>query len=420
MPLKDRPCLVLASPDGNIYDEPDLAMVVRKGNEFALPKPKELIPLPEDSELFLLPGRNAVGLDPETGELVEHSGLAVAAFPTAGNTLTAHPVYTKAKKAAALPIFAYGAVGFYKNKFYISAMRTDKDKREDFFKTPQKPLKKGISDLLKKYPANKIARHLVEECIYEYDCPNAKNFCLGRFEVALPSSMTCNAKCVACLSMLEEDSGIGTPSLDRIDFKPSVQDLLELMRHHSKKAEKAIYSFGQDCDGEPLLAKETLKETISQFRQEGGQGTITINSNASIPSGVEELADAGLSSLGVSLNSARKDAYTRYFRPENYDFEQVIESIDIAKKKGLYVSLNFLFFPGFSDTEIETEALVNLIVDKKLDCIQLRNLNIDPDIYLDLMAGIELGPNIGLPNFLKRIQKAKPDLKITYFNPYVG
>ena len=48
-----RPRLVIADAQGNIYDDPELQMVCRKGYEFSLPKPDELIPLPEGSELFL-------------------------------------------------------------------------------------------------------------------------------------------------------------------------------------------------------------------------------------------------------------------------------------------------------------------------------------------------------------------------------
>ena len=50
------------------------------GEEWSLPRPDELMPLPEESELFLLPGRRAVGLNPETGETEVMEDWAVAAF----------------------------------------------------------------------------------------------------------------------------------------------------------------------------------------------------------------------------------------------------------------------------------------------------------------------------------------------------
>ena len=83
--------MLLADDKGQIYDDPDLLMLCRKGNEWTLPRPDELMPLPPESELFLLPGRHAAGLDPETGDTVEVEELAVAAFIAPAHTLTGTP-----------------------------------------------------------------------------------------------------------------------------------------------------------------------------------------------------------------------------------------------------------------------------------------------------------------------------------------
>ena len=77
---KIEPHMVMADAQGNIYDDPDLLMVCRRGEEWGTPRPDELMPLPEESELFLLPGRRAVGLNPGTGEIECTEDLAVAAF----------------------------------------------------------------------------------------------------------------------------------------------------------------------------------------------------------------------------------------------------------------------------------------------------------------------------------------------------
>ena len=75
-----EPHLVMADQSGNIYDDPQLLMVCRRGAQWGLPRPDELMPLPEESELFPLPGRRAVGLNPESGETEVLDQLAVAAF----------------------------------------------------------------------------------------------------------------------------------------------------------------------------------------------------------------------------------------------------------------------------------------------------------------------------------------------------
>lgn len=65
MAVHIQPHLVVADAEGNIYDDPDLLMVCRKGAEWCLPRPDELMPLPPESELFLLPGAALWGLTPK-------------------------------------------------------------------------------------------------------------------------------------------------------------------------------------------------------------------------------------------------------------------------------------------------------------------------------------------------------------------
>ena len=415
-----RPHLLVADADGNIYDHPDLLMVCRKGREFSLPRPDELIPLPEESELFLLPGRRAVGLDPESGEVEEQEELAVAAFAAPAFTLTAHPAYISGMDAPVLPLFAYGAVGFANDRFYICAKRVDPDPRQQFRNVPRAHLLKKAEQLMKRFPENRLIQHLVNKCALSYSCPAARNLCLGRYEAPLPVSRACNARCVGCISQQENSSKICATPQNRMAFTPTAEEIVEVMQYHQGNETKApIYSFGQGCEGEPLTEAKLITEAVGRFRAKGGKGTVNINSNASMPGAVAELARAGLSSLRVSLNSLRPESYNRYYRPVNYAFEDVLESIRTAKAHGLYVSLNLLFFPGFTDTEEEAEAIVSLVRQEKIDCIQLRNLNIDPELYLELMEGVETGPCIGFANFKKRLKKQCPWLHLGYFNPPV-
>ncbi len=94
-------------------------MLCRRGDELTLPRPDELMPLPVDSEFFLLPGRGALGLDPETGQVEELEELAVAVFASPAP----HPVRLRRLPdpagAPTLPLFAYGAVGFFEGTFYV-------------------------------------------------------------------------------------------------------------------------------------------------------------------------------------------------------------------------------------------------------------------------------------------------------------
>lgn len=416
-----RPHLLVADAQGNIYDHPDLLMVCRRGDQWGLPRPDELIPLPPESEIFLLPGRRAAGLNEESGEIEVQEDLAVAAFAAPAHTITAHPAYARDDDAPLLPLFAYGAVGFARGRFYVCAKAVDSDTRQVFKDVSRSRLEKSVRVLMAQYPENRLIQHVMRNCVLRYDCPAARNLALGRYEAPLPVSRVCNARCVGCISQQEADSPIKTTPQCRLEFTPSPQEIVELMQHHaSQEVEQPIYSFGQGCEGEPLTEADTLIEAVRLFRAGGGKGTVNCNSNASRTEAVIALADAGLSSLRVSMNSAREDAYTCYYRPKGYALADVRASMIEARKRGVFVSINLLYFPGVTDTEEEIAALGELVGSTGVSFIQLRNLNIDPDMYLEVLKDVPLGPSVGFVNFKKRLRKMCPWLKFGYFNPYVG
>ncbi|ABB38473.1 Radical SAM domain protein [Oleidesulfovibrio alaskensis G20] len=415
-----QPRLLVADKDGNIYDHPDLLMVCRRGHEFAQPRPDELMPLPEESDLFLLPGRQAVGLSEETGEIEALEELAVAAFAAPAHTLTAHAAYISSPDAPTLPLFAYGAVGYANGRFYICAKRVDQDERQVFSSISKKRIKQNAHALMKAYPENRLMQHLMSNCALTYCCPAARNLALGRYEAPLPTSRSCNARCVGCISQQEDGSRICSTPQNRLSFTPTPEEIAEVMLHHGKaETEKPVFSFGQGCEGEPLTEANIIAQAVHLFRSKGGTGTVNVNTNASLPQAVIKLAEAGISSIRVSLNSAREEVYNRYYRPRGYTFADVRSSIAEAHKRGVFVSLNLLYFPGISDCELELQALDELIGTEKVDFVQLRNLNIDPEMYLELLDGIEFGPSAGFINFRRRLRKSNPWLQFGYFNPYL-
>ena len=44
-----RPHMLVADEQGNIYDHPDFLLLCRRGEEWSLPRPDELMPLPEET-----------------------------------------------------------------------------------------------------------------------------------------------------------------------------------------------------------------------------------------------------------------------------------------------------------------------------------------------------------------------------------
>lgn len=415
---KPRPHLLVADCEGKIYDHPDLLMLCRRGDELALPRPDEIMPLPPESEFFLLPGRHAVGYDDETGEVEVMEDLAVAAFACPAHTVTGVAAYEQDRDAPALPLLSYAAIGFAEGKFWVCAKQVDEDKRQVFCHIDPERIRAGAHNLLKRFPKNRLVSHLAG-CALNYGCPAAKNLALGRFECPLPTARTCNARCVGCISLQPEDSGFPSPQ-NRIAFTPTAEEIVEIMLHHGTREKRPIFSFGQGCEGEPLTNWKLLAEATRLFRERGGQGTVNVNTNASLPEAMGPLAEAGLNSIRVSLNAARREPYEAYYRPNGYSFDDVIETIREAKRHGLFVSLNYLFFPGLNDTEEELAALSALIDETKLDFIQLRNLNLDPQLALNLLGPYSPGPSMGLNNFRKRLRKAHDWLRFGYFNPYLG
>ena len=269
------------------------------------------------------------------------------------------------------------------------------------------------------YPDNRLVQHLMGNCVLRYACPAARNLCLGRYEAPLPVSRVCNARCVGCISFKDEESTICATPQDRLTFTPTVEELVEVMFHHQRNEPDPIYSFGQGCEGEPLTEEELLVDTVRTFRERGGTGTVNLNSNASRPDAVARLGDAGLSSLRVSMNSARPEVHARYYRPGASPLPMCAAPFWKRDDAACLFPSICCIFRALPTGEEEIAALIELVNACDVNFIQLRNLNIDPELYLRLLDGIAFGPAVGLVNFRKRLKKACPGLNFGYFNPHV-
>ncbi|MCP3876767.1 MAG: radical SAM protein, partial [Desulfobacteraceae bacterium] len=186
---------------------------------------------------------------------------------------------------------------------------------------PQKKIIAGIKAMQKKYPDNRLMRHL-ENCATEYSCPAGKNFFLKRYEAPLPTARACNARCLGCISLQEEN--LITSPQNRIKFTPSSKEISEVATEHIKTVKNPVVSFGQGCEGDPLTAFKVIEPAVKKIREKTSLGTINFNSNASMPDLVEKLFDAGLDSMRVSINSIRESCYNAYFRPNGYEFKDVL------------------------------------------------------------------------------------------------
>ena len=118
------------------------------------------------------------------------------------------------------------------------------------------------------------------------------------------------------------------------------------------------------------------------------------------------------------MNSAQKYYYEKYHQPKNYQFEDVIESLKIARQLNRWLSLNYFIFPGLTDHPEEINSLIKLIEKFGINLIQTRNLNMDPEWYIEALQLNDLSPDfIGIKNWIATIKSKFPDIKFGYFNP---
>ncbi len=264
-------------------------------------------------------------------------------------------------------------------------------------------------------PYNRLRVHL-EKCALEYGCPAAKNFFIGRFEAPLPTATQCNARCLGCLSL--QKKGKISHCQDRISFTPTPDEICEIAICHIGRVNHAIVSFGQGCEGDPLMAAEVIIPAIEKIRKITTKGTINVNTNASKPDVLEKMFDAGLDSIRVSLNSVQERCYNAYFRPQGYKFDDVLTSIDLGIKKGKHVSLNYLNCPGFTDSSGEVEAFMKFLTRYRINFIQWRNLNYDPKSYFkEMEKAAFFGEPVGMVDLFNKIKKTFPEVAFGYFNP---
>jgi len=384
----------------------------------AMPIPEEdWIELPDGGSLYELPSRRGIGIDVVTGEMrLCDKGWAVCAFIPPAHTGLYLAAFETMPDAPTLPLFSYTAAGWKDDKFYVTAVRIEQDIRQECSGYDDRTIREGVDKFTAAYPHNRLVQHLAQKCTLTYSCPASRNYFMGRWECPIPTSPACNANCIGCISFQPEDETI-VSTQDRLTFKPTAEEIVEYTVPHLETAPYPIVSFGQGCEGEPLLMWETIKDAIKEIRKHTSKGSININTNGSKPDAVEELMKAGLDSIRVSLNSARADIYTKYYLPNNYEFADLAESIRRVKKHGGWASINYFVFPGVTDSVDEYEALRELIRTTGLDMIQWRNFNIDPDWYLGKMGITDPGECLGVKQMMDLIAEEFPHVKFGYFNP---
>ena len=420
--LKDLPFMLYADAKGRIYEHPYFRMAGFSGNAPAPVKLEDLMPMPEFSKLFFIPNCPPVGLNPETGKYtkvpkVKINGVsqrcyAVAAFLEPGLVRSHLPGVDYGPKKYFLPLWGYTAVGFSEGRYWAAGYTIEYNPKWDPRNYDDRELVSAIRGYKKRHGQGPLLEHLTA-CATINHCFAAKNLFLERWEAPLPVSRACNANCLGCLSLQKDPSCAA--SQQRISFKPALEEIVSLAVRHLKKAEEAIVSYGQGCEGEPLTEYKLIAESIRKIREKTSRGTINLNTNGSWPDRVRRVIECGLDSIRISMNSARPNFYLAYYRPKGYDFDDVVSSIELSRKMGLYTMINYLVFPGITDQEEEIEALSDLIRKTGLNFVHLKNLCIDPQLYVEKMPKSR-SKAVGMKKMASLLKQEFPELELGYFN----
>ncbi len=401
-----------ANEKGELLDYPGKGMLGQTGQKWVIPEDNEMIPLPKGASLVTVPGKIPAAINSagrliclEKGPIIGQKVYAVAALLPQGFTRTLLPACVS-KNHQEIPLLGYAAVGLKNGKVYVAAVKTDVYKNWHPVNYNTSTLPSKIEKMLKKYPKNRILKQLAR-CSLEYNCYTAQNIFYCRWEGGIPTMKECNAGCIACIS--ESHYEVDSPQ-NRINFKPDIKEITELMLNHLLNARQAIISFGQGCEGEPSLNAKDLSQAIVTVRETTAKGTINMNTNAGYTKGIKLMCDAGLDAIRVTMFSCIEGKYNFYHRPKDYRLDNVKRSIVYAKEQGLQVSINLLTLPGFTDREEEIEHLIDFVISNQIDMIQLRNLNIDPEYLKPVLE--DKAKAVGIPHFINLLKKELPGVII--------
>lgn len=407
--------LVYATDDGELHEDESLFALGASGLD-SVPLGR-MVPLPAGATISLVPGSRVIGQTPDGRQVPHPSPVArpVAALLPTGFTRLLTPAYVKDQDAGHMPLFGYTAVAGLHGKLFAAALPLDPGGAWNPAIHNTDDLPGLVAEKVAAARENRLLAHHAY-CATEYGCYTAQNLFYGRDEMAIAVSGACNAACVGCIS---EQLGDITSPHDRINFIPSLDEIVSLAVPHLQSAPQPIVSFGQGCEGEPLLRARLIARAIEAIRRETPRGQVHINTNGSSPRALQHLVDAGLDSVRVSMFSAIERNHVAYYGPRNYDLSDMEQSLRLARRQGLHTSVNLLAYPGFMDCPSEVEALIDFFRRGEVQMVQVRTLNMDREL-LHEQVGFPHELGIGIQSAMERFVAEVPGLTLASHTPFVG
>jgi len=126
------PFVLYSDGNGNVYEDTSLYACGRSGHYAGAVSKADWIALPSGGSLYELPGRRAVGIDVETGEMrICEEGWAVAAFIPPAYASLHLASYINQEDAPTLTLFCDTIFGWLDAVFNVSKVRVVSDCRQE-------------------------------------------------------------------------------------------------------------------------------------------------------------------------------------------------------------------------------------------------------------------------------------------------
>ncbi len=111
---------------------------------------------------------------------------------------------------------------------------------------------------------------------------------------------------------------------------------------------------------------------------------------------------SGLKSVLLTLNAAQSSAFDALNALSNLTFHAFKSVLKLARRFAVNIILDYQVFPGFTDHPNEINALKGLVSEFGVHRLQLTNLGVDPEWYIDELKLLDLSrAQIGMAQWLK-------------------
>ena len=386
-----------------VADHPALAFDGVKAVPFA-----DAIPLPPETPVVAIEREALASERSGRPRRLGAGRLTAAALLAPGHLRTLLPAYVDEPGKADLAPRQYAAVAADESgALFVAATLIEANAVPTHTKAE---IAAKVAEGLRKSPGDRLVRQLAR-CAREYGCRPAAGAFFGEGECALPIAAPANERPPA--SIAPKRDGEAEPT-EAAAFHPNTEEIAERAIAHFA-AGGAIASFGQACEGEPLLAAREVEEAVAQIRLRTRDGMVHLTTNGSLPAGLRRLRSAGLDSLSIRLLSARAGTYESLHGPDGYRFPDIRATLRLAIELRLAVTLHFLVLPGVFDRPEELADLIALLAELPAgSTLIVRDLHSDPLRTLARLHSRGVEP-VGVAASIERIRREASHVRIGAF-----